>query len=316
MSFWRFGLFERRKDELDEEIRAYIAMDVQARMERGESRQEAEAAARREFGNVALVRDVTHGQWRWNRLEGLLRDLAYAVRVLRRASGFSIAVILTLAVGIGSACAMFTVVDRVLLRALPYRDAGRLIEIHESGKRGPLLYGAPYLDIQEWRERSHALSQIAFYETNRVRVSFLEAGSGSTHVNAPTVSANLFETLGVHPALGRGFEVESSSGAVDAKDAHSLILSDAVWRTVYGAQDSILGKTVKLSGESYTVVGVMPRGFSFPFGTELPVVWMPLVLGKTDATRVHNVTPNYEAIGRLQPGAKLSEAEAELKVIQ
>ena len=111
MSFWRFclGLFERRKEELDEEIRAHIAMDVRARMERGESRWEAEAAAGREFGNVALVRDVTHGQWRWNRLEGLLRDLAYAIRVLRRASGFSIAVILTLAVGIGSACAMFTV---------------------------------------------------------------------------------------------------------------------------------------------------------------------------------------------------------------
>jgi len=321
MSFWRFGLFERRKDELDEEIRAHIAMDVQARMERGESRQEAEAAARREFGNVALVRDVTHGQWRWNRLEGLLRDVGYAVRVLRRASGFSIAVILTLAVGIGSACAMFTVVDRVLLRALPYQDAGRLIQIHESGKRGPLQCCAPYLDIQEWRARSHALGQIAYFETNWVRVSFLEVGSGSTHVSAQTVSANLFETLGVHAALGRGFEVESSSsavnsGAVAPKDAHSLILSDAVWRTVYGAQDSILGKTVKLSGESYTVVGVMPRGFSFPFGTELPVVWLPLVLGTTDATRVHNVTPNYEAMGRLQPRAKLSEAEAELKVIQ
>jgi hypothetical protein len=88
MSFLWFGggLFERRKEELGEEIRAHIAMDVQARMERGEPRQEAEAAARREFGNVALVRDVTHGQWRWNRLEGLLRDLAYAVRMLRRAS--------------------------------------------------------------------------------------------------------------------------------------------------------------------------------------------------------------------------------------
>src|ERR1700728_5133151 len=114
MNFWRFGLFERRKDELDEEIRAHIAMDVQARMERGESQHKAEAAARREFGNVALVRDVTHGQWRWNRLEGLLRDVAYAARVLRRASGFSMAVILTLAVGIGSACGMVSVGGRVV----------------------------------------------------------------------------------------------------------------------------------------------------------------------------------------------------------
>ena len=313
VSFWRW---ERRKEELDQEIQAHICMDVETRVERGASRDEAEAAAWREFGNMGLVQEVTHTQWRWNWLERFMWDLAYAVRVLRRSPGFSIAVVLILAVGIGSACAMFTVVDRVLLRALPYRDADRLIEIHESGKRGPLLYGAPYLDIQEWRARSHALGQIAYYETNRVHVAFLEAGSGSTHVSAPAVSANLFEMLGVHPALGRGFEVESASGAADPKNAHSLILSDAVWRTVYGAQESILGKTVKLSGDSFTVVGVMPRGFSFPFGTELPVVWTPLVLGKADATRVHNVTPNYEAIGRLQPGAKLSEAEAELKVIQ
>lgn len=318
MSFLRFdrGRFERRKDELEEEIQVHLRMDVAARMERGQSREEAEAAARLEFGNVELVRDVTHRQWRWNWLEGFSRDLAYAIRVLRRSPGFSISIVLTLAVGIGAACAMFTVVDRVLLRGLPYKDAGRLIEIRESGKRGPLNYGAPYLDIEQWRERSHAVSQIAFYEANRIHVSFLDGGSESRHVSAPQISASLFETLGVHPALGRGFAKDVQSGAVRPEDEHSLILSDAVWRTVYGGQSSVLDRMVKLNGDSFTVIGVMPRGFSFPFGTELPVVWMPLVLGKTDATRVHNVSPYYEAIGRLQPGAKLNQAEAELKAIQ
>jgi predicted permease len=316
MSWFVGGLFERRKDELDEEIRAHIAMDVQARMERGQSRREAEAAAQREFGNIALVRDVTHGFWRWNRLEDLTRDLAYTVRVLRRASGFSIAVILTLAVGIGSACAMFTVVDRVLLRALPYQNADRLVEIRVSGKRGALQHSSPYLDIEQWQKRGHAVSQIAFYSYNRVRVSFLDGGNGATHVNAPTISANVFETLGVHPALGRGFQQEQSSGAVDPQDAHSLILSDAVWRMNYGGEDSIVGKTVKLNGDSFVVIGVMPRAFTFPFSADLPVVWTPLVLGTADATRVHNVTPDYQTIARLQPGVNLSQAEAELKVIQ
>src|SRR5580658_6284913 len=117
MSFWRFERrpFERRKEELEEEIQAHLQMDIRDRMERGESREAAESAARREFGNIALVRDVTHSQWQWNRLERLAGELAYTVRVLCRASGFSIAVMLTLAIGIGSACAMFTVVDRVLL---------------------------------------------------------------------------------------------------------------------------------------------------------------------------------------------------------
>ena len=323
MSFWRswgwwfgHGLFERRKDELDEEIRAHIAMDIQARMERGQSLKEAEAAARLEFGNEGLVRDVTHGQWRWNWLERLTRDLAYAIRVLRRSRGFSISVILTLAVGVGSACAMFTVVDRVLLRSLPYKEPQKLIEIQEAGAKGALQYGAPYLDIHQWSERSPALTQVAFFNYNRVRTYFLEESNGAAHVNAPAVSGNLFATLGVAPSLGRGFVVKKGSGAVDPQDAHAIILSDTVWRTTYNAQDSVLGKTVRVNGESYSVIGVMPRGFSFPLGTELPLVWTPLVLGKTDAAREHNVNPNYQVIARLRPGTDINQANAELKVIQ
>ncbi len=313
---WFARPFEKRKDELDEEIQAHLRMDVAARMERGQSQAEAERAARREFGNAALVRDVTHREWRWTRLEGFMRDLAYAVRVLRRSRGFSIAVVLILAVGIGSACAMFTVVDRVLLRSLPYKHADALILIQEAGKRGPLNYGAPYLDIKQWRERSTAIDQIAFYDGNRTHIAFLDGSGGTTHVSSPAVSGNLFATLGVRPALGRDFREERLSGAVDPQDAQSLILSDAAWRTVYGGDASVVGKVVQLNGESFTVIGVMPRGFSFPFGRELPVVWKPLVLGKTDATLVHNVSPNYESIARLRPGATMSQAEAELKVIQ
>jgi predicted permease len=311
---WR--RFEKRKDELEEEMQAHLRMDVAARMERGQSRGEAEREARREFGNMGLVRDVTHRQWRWTRLESFMRDLAYAVRVLRRSPGFSIAVVLILAVGIGSACAMFTVVDRVLLRSLPYRNADALTQIQESGKRGPLTYGAPYLDIQQWRQRSHKFVSIAFYDDFRAHVTFLDGNNGTMHTSAPVVSGNLFATLGVRPVLGRDFREDPSSHAVDPQDMHSLILSDAVWRTAYGGDASVVGKAVQLSGESFTVIGVMPRGFSFPAGKELPAVWKPLVLDKTDATLVHNVTPNYLTLARLRPGATLSQADAELKVIQ
>jgi predicted permease len=309
-------IFERRKDDLEEEIRSHIRMDIQSRMERGETREQAEAAAMREFGNLGLVRDVTHDTWRWNRLERLTQNLRYAIRVLRRSPGFSITVILTLAVGIGATCAMFTVVDRVLLHTLPYKNANQLIFVQESGKKGPVQYGSPYLDLEQWRQRSRTLSAIGFYTGNLKRVSFLDWKNQSVHVSVPAISANLFPTLGVQPAIGRNFQEQPGKGSVAPADAHSMILSDAIWQMVFNRDSSILGKTVKLDGESFVVIGVMPKGFTLPYGKDLPVVWTPIVLTAADAARVHNQTPNYQPIARLRDGATLSEAEAELKVIQ
>ncbi|MFC5864101.1 ADOP family duplicated permease [Acidicapsa dinghuensis] len=310
MKFRKPG-FERRKEELQEEIQAHLQMDVAARMERGATREEAEAASRREFGNAALVRDVTHGVWRWNQIERLLSDLRYILRVLRRSPAFSLAVILTLAVGIGAACAMFTVVDRVLLRHLPYENPQQLIQIRES-----TWNAAPWLDIQQWQDRARAVRSVAYYDYMSKTTTFLDTGAGTAHVRAPAVSGNLFPTLGVHPALGREFREDKKTGAVDLQDAHSVMLSDAVWHAAFGGDAAILGKTIRLSGESLTVIGVMPRGFAFPMNVDLPLVWRPLVLGSADQTRVHNQSPNYEVIARLQPGATLSQANAELKAIQ
>jgi predicted permease len=317
---WFSGWFEKRKDELDEEIRTHIALDIADRMNRGERREQAEAAARREFGNAALVRDATQGVWRWRRLERFAANLRYALRVLRRSSGFSLTVIATLAVGVGSACAMFTVVDGVLLRPLPYQNPGKLVEIREAGKKGPLAYGSPYLDIEQWRERSHALSQIEYFSSNNRKVSFLEGAAGAMHVSSASVSANLFDMLGVHPALGRGFAPRDAGGSVRADDEHALLLSDAVWRANYGGDPGIVGRAVELDGESFSVIGVMPRGFKFPFSgsrsTGVPVVWRPVVLKDKDALRGHNQAPYYEALGRLRAGMTAAAAEAELKVIQ
>ncbi|HZY64126.1 MAG TPA: ABC transporter permease [Edaphobacter sp.] len=309
------GIFEKRKTELDEEIQAHIRMDVQNRMERGESNEEAYAAAMKEFGNVPLIKDATHESWRWRRMERLGQDLRYALRSFRRSPGFAVTVIVTLAVGIGSTCAMFTVVDHVLLRSLPYQSPSQLIDVREAGKKGVVNFGSPFLDIQQWRKRSRSLQEIAFYDANK-HVSFLEGNTGAMQVSAPKVSAGLFRTLGVHPAMGRGFDERQDTGSVKPEDARMLILSDAVWRGIYGGDEAIIGKTVRLNGESYTVSGVMPREFGFPSGGSLPQVWMPVVLGSKDAVRTRNVTPNYQVIARLKAGTSMRDAEAELKVIQ
>lgn len=317
---WISRFFESRKDQLNEEIRSHLAMEIGDRIARGQSREDAEAAAKREFGNAALVQDVTHGAWRWRRLEQFTVDLAYSMRILRRSPAFSITVIITLAVGLGAACAMFTVVDKVLLRSVPFSHPHQLMQVREAGRRGPLDYGSPYLDIQQWRERNRAFSDLAFYDANYQKVSFLEGNTSSMHVSSATISANLLRLLGVRPLLGRGFARRDTGESVDPGDAHALLLSYDAWRENYGADRSIVGKTVQLNGEYLSVIGVMPAGFTFPFGgtnsTGLPAVWQPIVLNEADALHGHNEATRYECLGRLRPGINASAAESELKVIQ
>ena len=314
MSFFLMR-FAKRKAELDEEIQAHLEMDIQARRERGESAERARAAAMRELGNVALIEDVTREMWGWVWLERVGQDLRYAIRQLRRSPVFMVTVVATLALGLGATAAMFTVVDRVLLRPLPYEDSRQLVEIKEAGRKGVVEFGTPFLDVQQWHDRSHEVQEIAFYDMNK-HVSFLEGSAGSTQVSAPQVSANLFATLGVHPALGRSFDGLADGGSVVAEEAQSIILSDSVWREAYGGDAKIVGKTVKLNGKPYVVLGVMPRGFTFPFDAGSPAVWLPIVVGDTDAVRKKHVTPDYQVIGRLKAGSNPAAAESELKVIQ
>jgi predicted permease len=315
---WPRLSFAKQKHELSEELRAHLHMAIADRMERGESEEEARRNAMRELGNVPLIEDVTRAMWGGVWLERVLQDVRYALRQLRRAPGFAMTVVLTLALGLGAAVAMYTVVDRVMLRPLPYRDAGSLVSIQETSKTGEPGWGTAFLDITEWQARSHTLASIAFWTgegDHPEGFSYLEGKEGSVGVSDAEVSANLFPTLGVHAAMGRTF-LEGRSGAVREEDAHTLLLSDAVWRNAFGADLHIVGKSVKVSGKQYTVIGVMPRGFAFPYGGEHPMVWTPIVLSSGDLVRQKHQSPNYTPIARLAPGSSLAAAETELKTIQ
>jgi predicted permease len=314
----RWFRFAKRKDELSEELRAHLRMAIADRMEHGESEDEARRNAMRELGNVPLIEDVTRGLWGGVWLERVVQDVRYALRQLRRAPGFAVTVVMTLALGLGATVAMYTVVDRVMLRPLPYRDAGSLVQVSEVGKDGTPGWGNAFLDIAEWQARSHGLASIAYWDGEGEHpggFSYLEGKEGSVGVSDAAVSANLFPTLGVHAAMGRTF-LEGKNGGAREEDAHTLLLSDAVWRNAFGADPNIVGKSVKVSGKPYTVIGVMPRGFAFPYGPEHPLVWTPIVLGSGDLVRQKHTTPNYTVIARLAPGARLTAAETELKTIQ
>ncbi|MBB6142185.1 putative permease [Silvibacterium bohemicum] len=316
MSVWQW-LFrsEDRKSDLDAEIEAHLALAAADRRERGMGRDRAHAEAQREFGNVALVKDVTREAWGWVWLERLLQDAKYALRQIRRSPGFAAAVIGTLALGIAATAAMFTVVDGVLLSHLPYKHADRLVQIGEGQtvEGGDYLY-VPYLDIEAWREQLHSFEAIAFDGGGFDGRNFLQGNGTAVQIGFTRISANLFSTLGVSPQLGPGLP-NKPEGFAKTSDAQEVVLSDSAWRTVFGGDRNIVGKTVHINDEPYTVVGVMPRGFFFPDRSDDPQVWGPIVMGDKDQGHTGD-SPGYGVIGRLKPGVTRASALAELKTVQ
>ncbi|HEV2273533.1 MAG TPA: ABC transporter permease, partial [Acidobacteriaceae bacterium] len=271
-------------------------------------------AAMREFGNLPLVQEVTRQTWGWLWLDRLLQDLRYALRQLRRSPGFAATVIGTLALGIGAATAMFALVDHLLLRPLPFRDAGRLVLLRATDPMGKNRWDLPWLDVEEWRKRSRSFEEIAFSSRMSGR-NYLEGNTAALQISGITVTSNLFPLLGVKPALGHGFLPEPPDFALK-KNAGSILLSYPVWQAAFAGNPRALGRVVRVNGSPYTVVGVMPRGFSFPGNdAELGQVWIPVQLAAEDAGRAYGAM-KYEAIGRLSPGATIRAAQAELATIQ
>jgi predicted permease len=316
MGFWkRIFRIERAKADLEAEIESHLALAAADKRDRGASAEGARTEAEREFGNAALVKDVVRRMWGWVWLESLQQDVKSALRQLRRSPGFSTTVIATLAFGIAAATAMFTVVDDVLLRPLPYPHAERLVAIDEAGIHGTpnLNRGAAYLDLSSWQEQNKTFQQIAYY-TGGARSNFLEGAGTSLEVNLDNVSPNFFPTLGVHPQLGRGFDADVDP-FTDGKNANTIVLSDAAWQQVFAADRTILGKDVRLNGQAYAVAGVMPKGFTFGGKTDLPQVWTTVQLTEDDKGRKDRPR-SYRAIGRLKDGVPLAAAQADLSTLQ
>jgi predicted permease len=312
MGWWRG--FGAKKAELDAEIETHLRMAMAERVERGESEKDARAAAEREMGNVALAKDVTRETWGWVWLERVGQDVRYALRQMRRSPGFAATVIGTLALGIGAAAAMFTVVDHVLLRPLPYKDAGKLVLLSEMGPATKIPAPPPWVDIDQWRSESRSFEDMAF-TTRMGGRTYLEGKSSAVQVDGQEVSPNLFELLGAKTALGRGLVAEPPSfGAV--KNVGSIVLSDAVWRAGFGGDKGIVGRVVRVNDKPYTVVGVMPAGFRYPAGNSVNAqVWTPVQLGAKDKGRDYS-SNHYEVIARLRRGVTVKAAAAEMATIQ
>jgi predicted permease len=311
---WWHG-FAKRRAELDEELETHRQMAIADRVARGESVEQAHEETDRELGNVALAKDVTREIWGWMWLEHWGRDVGYAFRQIRRSPGFAAVVIGTLALGMGAATAMFTVVDHVLLRPVPYRDPERLVRIEEISNVN--RFGGspvPWLDIQEWEARSHSFAAISFASDMGWR-DYLEAGSATVPIHGVRVSSGLFPLLGVSPWLGHEFD--PSGGDMARKNTGTAILSYPVWQAAFAGDKNVLGRVIHISGAPYTVVGVMPRGFSYPVDKDSPVsqVWTPVQLEPDDQKRTSG-SMSYDVLGRLKPGVTIAAAQAEMAVLQ
>jgi predicted permease len=228
------------------------------------------------------------------------QDIRYALRQLNRSRGFATVAILTLALGIGANTAIFSVIDSILLEPLPFPHQDRLVQLIADPNSSP----APKGWIREYQVRSHALASVSGYSMN---TEFNVTGIGNAaRAFGSTVSANLFETLGVHPSLGRFF---SSAEAVDGQD-RVIVLSDGFWRQQFGADPSVIGRTILLDGVNREIIGVAPPETHFPnFDTQF---WIPIAFKAGDLYDPWTDF-TYQAIGRLRDGVTPSQAQAELQ---
>jgi predicted permease len=316
MPHWIRQLLTRRRryEDISLSIREHLEERIDELTAGGMDRRVAEKTARREFGNISLIEERSREVWQSRLLESLWADARYALRQIRRSPGYAATVIGTLAVGIGAAAAMFTVVDHVLLRPTRYPDAGRLVALEETNAATTTYsWPVPWLDIEQWRAQSQSLSGIEF-SSNLPGRNYLNGETAALQVDGERVSANLFRMLGVRPALGRGFDPESQ-GSTSTSNTGTIVLSDAIWKEVFGSDRKILGRTVKINNDSYRVAGVMPSGFQYPVGGASQV-WVPIQLTSDDKDGRDSKAMQYTVLARLRQGATIASANAEMALLQ
>jgi predicted permease len=283
--------------ELDEELRYHLEEDAAAFAARGLSATDARTAARRKFGGVEQLREACRDTRGLAALESLQQDLRYGARMLGRSPGFTLVAAATLAIGIGANTAIFSLVDGILFRPLPYPAPDRLVTVTGTYPRGAFV---------AMREQART-ADLGAYVADQ---SLMLTGVGdAVRLNGAAVSTELFSILGARPAAGRLFRAHEDLAGQD----QIVILSHTLWQQRFGSDRTIVGRTIALDGVRRVVVGVMPASFAFP--TRAAQLWVPLHL---DARR----TPHYWAgdfmpiVGRLRPEATLAAAHAEIRVFQ
>jgi putative ABC transport system permease protein len=293
---------ERKGQDLEQELQSHLQMAASDRIERGESAVHAQQAARREFGNVALVQQVTRDQWGWRRLDEILQDVRYGTRMLRKNLGFSAVAILTLAIGIGANTAIFGVVNAVLLKPLAMEDPARVVYLQESWRDiFPNVSVGNFVDI---RRQSASFASLSASNNASFNLATQDAPE---RVQGELATADYFTTFGVQPIVGRVFTTDED------KPGHGqvVVVSERLWRTRLHADSAIVGQPLRINGLPYTVVGVMPKTFDPLLSSS--DIWIPEAF--TPQKLADHDNHYLNVMGRLKPGVSLPPAQSELNLI-
>lgn len=294
----------RRDSDLTAEIESHLQMQADDNERLGMAPDQARRAAAVKFGSVTTARERWHDQRVLPLADTIGRDVRFALRGLAKAPGFTAACVVTLALAIGASTAVFSVVNAVLIRPLPYPDADRLVQVWETNP-GANRWGdwASYPDFEDWRREQRVFDGMAAFRQRPLR---LTAGPHAEMVNGVRVSADIFSVLRVDAMLGRTFLREEG----DAGRADVVVLSYGLWQRQFGSNPRIVGQTIPLDGRSHLIIGVMPPGFDFPASVQSaerpPDVWVPV--GSDTARGSHN----YRVIARLAPQRNLAEARNDM----
>jgi putative ABC transport system permease protein len=323
MGTWRRveSLFERglswfpwyrrrtREAELKRELRDHLELEAEEQIAAGLPQKEAGRAAHIALGNTLKIEEDVRAAWGLQWFETVAQDTRYALRMLRKSPGFTAVAILTLALGIGANAVIFSAVNGVLLRPLPYPNSNRLAQVWSTNPHTN-RWGdwVSYPDFVDWRAQNKVFAGLVAYRTWLTNIT---GGDHPDALFAVLASSNLFSVLQSQPLLGRTFLPDED------KPGHNfvVVLSDALWRSRFGSDPHLVGKAVAINGESYTVIGIMPPGFRFPLDLPkglVPSVWLPLGLDPSQSDRGSH---NYRVVGRLRPGVTPSQAQADMEAI-
>jgi putative ABC transport system permease protein len=314
----RLGVQTRsnRDAEVEREFAAHLELESEEQQDAGLSPEAARYAARRAFGNRTRVQEDVHDIWSAIWLERFARDVQYAARSLRKSPGFAAVAILTLALGIGANTAIFSAIDALMLRPLPFTDADQLVRIYSIQKGMFNTFANPdgpsALDVRDFAQRSRSFQNVVVYDTWAKNVSFGESAGQPEQMEVGLVPATYFEILDIRPIIGRLFaEDENQEGK-----NYVAAISAQLWRNRFAGDPSVLGRKIRINGEPYTVVAVMPD--VIPEWVEPgrhSEIWTPFPYSPDMWTESGRGERGYAVLARLKPGVSLEQAQADLSVI-
>ena len=305
MKWWQI---RKRDRDLERELRSDLDLEEEEQRERGVSPKEVHFAALRAFGNATLIREQTHEAWGWARFERFWQDVRYVLRQMVKSPGFALVVVLVLALAIGANASVFSVLNAVLLRPLEFSNADRLVEITSVKNGKPVGMSGP--DLRDFARLNHTFEKMAIYDQWRKNVSTSPRGDGAEEVLVGLATTEFFEALGIQPLEGRLFTAEEG---LEGRN-HVALITETFWKSHFQRDPRILGRTMSINDQPYTIVGVLPAtipGWLHFAQAQLPV-FEPFLPDADAWSEQSRGGRGNGAIGLLKPGVTVARAQADL----